>query len=722
MAPSSTGEAGGWIGGVFVRMTRRMVLRHSPLDTKLKRVLTTAGVTLFGIGQMAGGGPFVVAGAVAHMAGPGMVISFLIAGFTAILSGLCFAEFASAIPRTGSGYLFTYVTMGEFVAFLVGWQMILDQMLNVASVSSAVSGAVDAFANLAVANFTIAHVGPFPRESLLAPFPDFLAFGIGILSAVTMCFGFGRSAFLCNVLNAVNLLVILFCLAFGFATVDRTNWTYQGFLPYGFAGVMRGASSSFTSYIGFEGIASAGEETINPKRSIPLALMSSLLVLVVLYILMAVALTLAVPFEAIDLQAAFPEAFAYHGYIIEKNITSIGIALGMFGALIGSLYAVSRTAYAMASDGMFFKPFARISERTKGPLFGEVFFGVLAAFFALIFNLEILVEFQCVGTLMAYTIVAGCSIVFHYQRRVRVYADDVADIEIYRVADRKEDEEPPEPSSLPALIRYVETVLPRFAVDIALLCFAIFVGLAFATTIDVEFDLEKWVHKTEWWPLIPGLVMSGCAVICFLVILYHRKRHLRLYFKFYLGDFNLNRDKFFGELVRRRGWVPLDAILKCNRVKPEEFSELELDETNTKIKTQDCFLEDSEEARLIAILGPSIVINYDALEGILEKLSRADSSTTRGASREGRVLEGKEEKAYFDTYWIPSWSRRKPNSSSKFNGPKPVDKTARSPTPPSLPRAAEEDVKADSPTKKRRLKKTLSLKPPPKRLKPRRKT
>lgn len=161
------------------------------------------------------------------------------------------------------------------MAFFVGWQLMLDQILSVASVCSAVSGAINAASEGAIRNFTVREIGVF-NHPLLAPYPDLVGVGVAFLAAFTMSFGLGRSgernfvvfsrflnpsnflALLSNVLNMVNLLVIVFCICFGFALGDVKNWTYNGFLPFGFQGVMEGACNSFTSYIGFEGIASAG--------------------------------------------------------------------------------------------------------------------------------------------------------------------------------------------------------------------------------------------------------------------------------------------------------------------------------------------------------------------------------------------------------------------------------------------------------------------------------
>ncbi|XP_055347238.1 high affinity cationic amino acid transporter 1-like [Paramacrobiotus metropolitanus] len=551
------------ISDLPLKLTRRKVIRTNPLQTDLQRVLTTWGIILFGIGQISGGGPFVVAGSVARTAGPGVVLSFAISGVVAIMAALCFAEFASIIPRTGSGYLFAYVTMGEFMAFFVGWQLMLDQILSVSSVCSSISGAINAASSDAIRNFTITYIGTF-KAPVLAPYPDFVGVLLTIVAAFIMSFGLSRSAMVSNSLNVINMIIILFCIGYGFALGSIGNWRYKGFFPFGFRGVMEAACNCFTSYIGFEGIASAGEETFNPRKTIPRAILGALSILIVLYVLMAAAITLEVPFDQLSTQAAFPSAFRYLGLEGASVFVGIGIALGMFGSLIGSVYAVGRTGYAMASDGLLFPVFARLSSGVNAPVWGEMIFCFLAAVFTLIFDLRILVEFQNAGTLVAYTIVAGCSVILHYQARVRVYSDVEPELEPFRIAD------PDEVSSSPRNWPFCQRCtwfFPEFAVDIALVCFCIFMGLFLTASVYMA------QNKTSFspWTFIPGICLLIGALLSFIVIFAHPTRKLRIPFRMPFPTMipivsillNLSLLVFVAELtwIRFGAWIILGLVI-----------------------------------------------------------------------------------------------------------------------------------------------------------------
>jgi cationic amino acid transporter 4 len=214
----------------------------------------------------------------------------------------------------------------------------------------------------------------------------------------------------------VNIGVIVFVSAFGFYWADYRNWTdYGGFTPFGFSGILSGAATCFYAYVGFDSIATSGEEARDPSFSIPVATFVSMSVVSLGYICVSAALTLMVPYTLINPTAALPDAFASHGITWARIVISVGALAGMTTTLFGSLFSLPRGVYAMAQDGLLFKVFARVNEKTQVPLITIGVCGLFSAFVALFFDIEKLVEFMSIGTLMAYTIVSAAVIILRYR-------------------------------------------------------------------------------------------------------------------------------------------------------------------------------------------------------------------------------------------------------------------------------------------------------------------
>ncbi|OQV12832.1 Cationic amino acid transporter 4 [Hypsibius exemplaris] len=521
---SDVDDAPGCCGNIWRKLTRRKVIYDDLMATDLSRVLSPLTVVLIGIGQMAGGGAFVILGTAALYAGPGVVVSFAIGALAAVVTGICYAEFAATIPRAGSGYLFSYVTLGELIAFIVGWQVILENLISCSALASAISGAINSMTDNAISNWTVHNVGSFHHQ-LLAPYPDLVALAIGFITVVAVCFGVHNSMRLSNILNGIEVVVIVFCIIAGFCLADTKNWTFAGFFPYGFSGVMKGAASSFFAFIGFEGVACAGEETANPQKTIPMALFTSLGIMVVLYLLQSAALTLMVPFNQVDPQSAFPEAFDKIGYTALGNVVALGIIIGLIGGLLTCLYTMTRITYAMSSDGLLFAILGKVNKRTKTPLIGEISFGSLAALLAVIFNLEILVEFLSVGTLITYTIVAAASIILHYQARVTVY-DQQRQKLLPNPAMEIEAEET-EPGTLKRRFRFLSFLgvgYPGFIVDLCVLLFAIFIG-GFLSIFAYAYNE---IREGTAWAIILLVLFALGFLTAFFIIYAHQKRRLNL--------------------------------------------------------------------------------------------------------------------------------------------------------------------------------------------------
>lgn len=214
----------------------------------------------------------------------------------------------------------------------------------------------------------------------------------------------------------MNIAVIAFVTGFGFYYADYRNWTdYGGFTPFGFSGILSGAATCFYAYVGFDSIATSGEEARNPAFSIPVATFVSMSIVTIGYIFISSALTLMVPYTTIHPSAALPEAFAAHGVTWARIVISVGALAGMTTTLFGSLFSLPRGVYAMAQDGLLFKVLAKVNEKTQVPVITIAICGFLSALIALLFDIEKLVEFMSIGTLMAYTIVSAAVIVLRYR-------------------------------------------------------------------------------------------------------------------------------------------------------------------------------------------------------------------------------------------------------------------------------------------------------------------
>lgn len=367
---------------------------------------------------MVGAGIYVLTGTVARdIAGPSIVISFILAAMVSTLAALCYAEFGTRVPKAGSAYIYTYVSIGEFWAFVIGWNILLEHMLGAASVARAWSGYIDSMVDGVIANATVSITGEL-HESLLSRYPDVLAFVVCIVYSVAMGWGVKTTAVINAGLTLVNIAVVLLVVSLGFWYANPRNWTVDspgGFFPFGVGGVVAGAASCFYAFVGFDSIATSGEEAKNPSSSIPLATALSLGIVTIAYVLVSAALTLMVPYDTINPAAALSDAFGSLDIHWAKYAISIGALCGMTTTLMGSLYALPRCLYAMASDGLLFSFFGKVTDRAEIPTINIVMSGLCSALLALLFDLEKLVEFMSIGTLLAYTIVSASVIILRYR-------------------------------------------------------------------------------------------------------------------------------------------------------------------------------------------------------------------------------------------------------------------------------------------------------------------
>ncbi len=453
------------MANIWARKPMNMLLAEAGEsgERSLKRTLGPFQLTALGVGAVIGAGIFVLSGLGAHYAGPGLMLSFVLSGLGCAFAALCYAEFAAMIPLAGSAYTYAYATLGELLAWIIGWDLTLEYAMGASTVSSGWSNhfielldifhvkmplwlAYDHWTGLRAAENIVARQMAQASDSSLLPgtqaflnkvsdivaaqSPQLLegahklldapkifgvelgwnmpAFVIALVITAILARGIKESARFNSTIVVIKVAVVLFVIGLGFRYVSASNWggDWHTFAPMGFSGIGAGAAYIFFAYIGFDAVSTTAQEAKNPQRDLPIGIIASLLVCTALYILVAAVLTGMVPWREVNIEAPIARAFLDRGLTGASHIITLGALAGLTSVMLVMLLGQTRVLYSMANDGLLPKKFfADIHPKWRTPWKNTILVGLLAAVVGSLVPIDDIGKMVNIGTLLAFVIV-----------------------------------------------------------------------------------------------------------------------------------------------------------------------------------------------------------------------------------------------------------------------------------------------------------------------------
>ena len=391
------------------------MIAHSKKPGGLAKVLGPFDLVLMGIGAIVGTGIFVLTGTGALTAGPALSLSFVVAAVACCFAALCYAEFASTVPVAGSIYTYSYATLGELAAWMIGWDLLLEYGLAAAAVSVGWSGYFQSLLSgfgIVLPVALTAAPGALPGVTTFINLPALV-----IMLALTAMLGWGvrESARLNNIMVAIKVGVVLLFIIFGARHVQPANW--QPYMPFGYHGMLSAAALVFFAFIGFDAVTSAAEEVKKPSRDLPIGIIGSLAVCAVLYVVVSAIMTGIVPYQkflGVDHPVSLALQYAGENWI--AGFVDLGAILGMTTVILVMAFGQTRIIFAMSRDGLLPKRLSTVHPRFHTPFFATWLVGIVFGLIAAVIPLNILAELINIGTLAAFTMVSVAVVVLRKKR------------------------------------------------------------------------------------------------------------------------------------------------------------------------------------------------------------------------------------------------------------------------------------------------------------------